>query len=386
MPLPVWSGFASFLWHDGERQAAIRCLRAFVERHGSTDGLVMSSPTLAALPSRTRVPPSPTDRFSSASLPSPAGSSPLAHLSSSFSAAAISDVATAASAAAAASGGAALVSFERALAAKAWLKLGEWQRHVAQEHTSTGRRASGGYSGRDAWGVDVAVHHYGAAVKLNPASYKAWHALALTHFEVVQAAEELAAGTDSVQSPRAAGRRHSQGSHGRRASYAQSGADVRAHVVPAIECFFTSIALGTAHQRSLQDILRLLTLWFQHGGSDGNTDGSSAASGGAGGDGKAAERFDVDPAIMRGLQRTPVDVWLGVIPQLIARIHHPVRSIRTAVCDLLVRIGLVHPQGLCFPLTVASHSRIELQHEGATHVLDEMRRECDALVTQAHLV
>ena len=35
--------------------------------------------------------------------------------------------------------------------------------------------------------------------------------------------------------------------------------------MPAIEAFFRSIALG--EQRKLQDILRLLTLWFQHGGT-----------------------------------------------------------------------------------------------------------------------
>ena len=139
----------------------------------------------------------------------------------------------------------------------------------------------------------------------------------------------------------------------------------KAHIVPAIECFFRSIALGADRGRSLQDILRLLTLWFAHGGD---------------------ADVDVNAAIVLGLERTPIDTWLAVIPQLIARIHNPVRGTRDAVCALLVRLGMAHPQGLCFPLTVASHSNVEMQRAGALHVLDAMRRRFDALVQQAHLV
>ena len=70
--------------------------------------------------------------------------------------------------------------------------------------------------------------------------------------------------------------------------------------------------------------------------------------------------------------------------QLIARIHNPSKEIRDGVSELLVRLGSAHPQGLCFPLTVASHS-----HEksaSANLVLDAMRRQSDTLVQQAHLV
>jgi hypothetical protein len=47
-------------------------------------------------------------------------------------------------------------------------------------------------------------------------------------------------------------------------SSSSSHVDVLApHLRPAIQGFFRSIALG--RDRSLQDILRLLTLWFKHG-------------------------------------------------------------------------------------------------------------------------
>ena len=137
------------------------------------------------------------------------------------------------------------------------------------------------------------------------------------------------------------------------------GTHLRTHLLAAIACFFRSIALGAAANRSLQDILRLLTLWFQHG---------------------ADPELGVHAAILTGLEGTPVDTWLAVTPQLIARINSPSAGIRTAVHDLLVRLGRAHPQGLCFPLTVAAHS-----HAGAGHVLNAMRKHFNALVDQVDL-
>lgn len=47
-----------------------------------------------------------------------------------------------------------------------------------------------------------------------------------------------------------------------------------------------------------QDILRLLTLWFNHGGAP-----------------------DVEAALLEGFGLVSIDTWLVVIPQIIARIH-----------------------------------------------------------------
>jgi hypothetical protein len=57
---------------------------------------------------------------------------------------------------------------------------------------------------------------------------------------------------------------------------------------------------GAAQQRTgrLQDILRLLTLWFSHGSAP-----------------------DVEAALLEGFALLPIDTWLVVIPQIIARIH-----------------------------------------------------------------
>lgn len=75
-------------------------------------------------------------------------------------------------------------------------------------------------------------------------------------------------------------------------------------VAPAIIGFFRSIELGQAPpetqrmgqavRSSLQDILRLLTLWFQHGAAP-----------------------DVEAALADGFSHVNIDTWLVVIPQVL---------------------------------------------------------------------
>lgn len=62
-----------------------------------------------------------------------------------------------------------------------------------------------------------------------------------------------------------------------------------------------SVALGQAagdRTGNLQDILRLLTLWFTWGSAP-----------------------DVEAALQEGFGLVSIDTWLVVIPQIIARIH-----------------------------------------------------------------
>ncbi len=71
------------------------------------------------------------------------------------------------------------------------------------------------------------------------------------------------------------------------------------HVAPAVTAFFRSVALGqsgggeAARGSNLQDILRLLTLWFSHGGAP-----------------------DVERALEQGFGHVSIDTWLVVIPQV----------------------------------------------------------------------
>ena len=70
-----------------------------------------------------------------------------------------------------------------------------------------------------------------------------------------------------------------------------------------------------------QDILRLLTLWFNHGAT-----------------------AEVQMALERGFALVNINTWLVVLPQIIARIHSNNHAVRELIQSLLVRIGQNHPQ------------------------------------------
>ncbi|KAL1521017.1 hypothetical protein AB1Y20_022574 [Prymnesium parvum] len=236
---------------------------------------------------------------------------------------------------------------ELAILAKSWLRYGKWE--LQGDLSVTRASMLSMRSQAESSAMDQALERCANATQLDPTSYKAWHALAMLHFDVVQS--EGVDATETEEEPVV-----------KRSRSSTLGVSlIQSHVVPAVEAFFRSIALG--EQRKLQDILRLLTLWFQHG-SD----------------------MRVDNAMSHGLNITPIDTWLAVMPQIIARIHNPKPTVRQAVLALLERVAQAHPQGLVYPLTVASNSRLELQHRGATQVLDQMRKGYDTLVQQAHLV
>lgn len=65
------------------------------------------------------------------------------------------------------------------LAAKGWIRLGEWERLLLAEE------------GGDFDGVQL-QSHFQRATQLDPSSYLGWHALAMVHFEIAQTREQKA--------------------------------------------------------------------------------------------------------------------------------------------------------------------------------------------------
>ena len=207
------------------------------------------------------------------------------------------------------------VASSPALAAKGWLKLGRWQRAALEAAAPL-----------DSAAAAAVIHSTRRATELAPRSYKAWHARAMINLEAVS-----------------------------------SSTDGRRHVVPAVTGFFRSIALGRDH--ALQDILRLLTLWFKYGSQP-----------------------EVDAAIREGFATMDVGLWLNVVPQIIARLHSPSPPIRHAVHELLRRVARAHPHGLIYPLTVAAKAPEAETRTAAQRLLAQMRLSNDALVSEAELV
>lgn len=212
------------------------------------------------------------------------------------------------------------------LLARCCLKQGEWQIALNQGDWRHDQ-------------VSEILNAYCAATQFNPNWYKAWHAWALANFEIVQS---------KLQDPETGGRL------GARA--------LVEHVIPAIKGFFKSISLSAGS--SLQDTLRLLTLWFSHGGS-----------------------HEVNAAVMEGFSSVSVDTWLEVIPQLIARVNQPNSKVRNAIHHLLGDVGRAHPQALVYPLTVAMKSaQFTRRSKSAGIIMEGMRQHSARLVEQADIV
>ncbi|XXG56788.1 hypothetical protein AAC387_Pa03g4113 [Persea americana] len=138
------------------------------------------------------------------------------------------------------------------------------------------------------------------------------------------------------------------------------------YVVAAVTGYFHSIACAATAKGvddSLQDILRLLTLWFNHGATS-----------------------EVQLALQKGFSHVNIDTWLVVLPQIIARIHSNNHAVRELIQSLLVRIGRTHPQALMYPLLVACKSISSLRKAAAQEVVDKVRQHSGVLVDQAQLV
>ncbi|KAF2280167.1 phosphatidylinositol 3-kinase tor2 [Westerdykella ornata] len=212
------------------------------------------------------------------------------------------------------------------LLAKCYLKQGEWQtflHHSEWDHDD----------------VHEILSAYAAATRYNQNWYKAWHSWALANFEVVNNITSKA-DRETTEVPSNV---------------------VHDHVVPAIHGFFKSIALSSSS--SLQDSLRLLTLWFSHGGLP-----------------------EVNRTISEGTKTVPIDTWLEVIPQLLARINQPNPTVRQSIHQLLIEVGKAHPQALIFPLTVSMKSDVSRRQRSARELMEAMREHSPKLVEQADLV
>jgi FKBP12-rapamycin complex-associated protein len=136
------------------------------------------------------------------------------------------------------------------------------------------------------------------------------------------------------------------------------------YVIEAIKGFVKSIVLGQGQPVAnlLQDILRLITLWFSYGMKKG-----------------------VLQILEAELEKVSPDNWLGVIPQLIARIHIKSPEISGSLRKLLIKVAGAHPQALVCPISVALNTNDHQQKIVSSEVLREVRKNRKELVEDATL-
>jgi FKBP12-rapamycin complex-associated protein len=105
--------------------------------------------------------------------------------------------------------------------------------------------------------------------------------------------------------------------------------------VNAVKGLMRAMSLGTRMFSSsvAQDMLCILSIWFRY-----------------------CKVPDVSAALEAGLSTVHLDNWLGVLPQLIARIDYPEPNARRLLHELLGRLGVRHAQALVYPLSVALKS------------------------------
>jgi FKBP12-rapamycin complex-associated protein len=211
---------------------------------------------------------------------------------------------------------------------------------------------------------------YSDAIRYDEKSYKAWHAWAMMNVAAVKSMSDISVNTTAEPSSEPWATSHSL-------CREPSWNLVLDHVMSALRGFFLSITLGGGHMEegSLQDLLRLLTLWFRYGGE-----------------------AKIDEVLNEGFALVHIDTWLHVLPQIIARVHAPEPRVRSAVQRLLLSVGRVHPQALIYPVAVASQearSRNRASSASASpdtgvflaeNILTLMRSHSDVLVEQTLLV
>ncbi|KAJ3394189.1 phosphatidylinositol kinase- protein kinase tor1 [Entophlyctis sp. JEL0112] len=203
------------------------------------------------------------------------------------------------------------------LLARCYLKLGEWQQSLEEDLTDVV--------------IPEILRAFLAATHCDRLWYKAWHNWALANFEALSY-------------------------HSQSAGSLQPQILID-YVVPSVQGFFQSVALSKGN--SLQDTLRLLTLWFKYGYLE-----------------------EVNFAISEGFGSVSIDTWLQVIPQLIARIHTSSMNVRKLLHQLLCDVGRAHPQALVWSLTVASKSQSSSRIKAAISIMDKMRSHSGNLVEQ----
>ncbi|CAF0752879.1 unnamed protein product [Brachionus calyciflorus] len=225
--------------------------------------------------------------------------------------------------------------------AKCNLKLGQWKYDLDGLTENT---------------IPDIIKHYKVAKENNQSSYKAWQAWAYANYEALQFYKN-----------------NGQISEEQKSNF----------VKRAIKGFFTCIRLCTQvdnfETNSLQDTLRLLTLWFDYCNSQ-----------------------DIYDSLNEGIKQTPIEIWLKVIPQLIARIDTNKQFVARLIHNLLIEFGRVHPQALVYRLILASNcnnrtNRLYSHHPGfndqnnsnrnvASLILQSLKESNNTLVEQAKLV
>lgn len=136
-------------------------------------------------------------------------------------------------------------------------------------------------------------------------------------------------------------------------------------MVAAVKGFVRAICLGTKRWSAFvqQDLLNFLTCLFRYG-----------------------EIPEVASTVKFEINSIALEAWLGVLPQLLARIHIKLPSIRSSLHPLLISFCEKHPQALIYPLSVLLKSPVQERKEAAESLMTSLKQHSFVLVEEALMV
>jgi len=208
------------------------------------------------------------------------------------------------------------------LSVASWLELGDWKRQ-----------------GQSSKKVDEVARTFGLATYQHATShencgYQAWHKWGAMNYQLI-------------------GREN------------QSSALSVSHIEAAVIGFVCAINVGTRKWSASvqQDLLNLLTCLFKHGAQK-----------------------EVAVMLAKSFESIRVEAWLGVLPQMLARIHITDPNIRSVLHPLLAHLGETHPQALMYPLSVLLNSPFAERKASAQRLMRSLQKHSSALVEEAQMV
>lgn len=235
--------------------------------------------------------------------------------------------------------------YDSDLRVKCWNKLGEWK--IAQ--SPPGIPLTGSLQ-----------HEILVAFKRSTAftsqGYRSWHNWALINFRLAQQCD------DSKQNVLSA---YNFGSFTNQRRPSNVPSTLQNHVATAVHAFINAICLGSKRWSASvqQDLLNFLTCLFRYG-----------------------ESREVASVISSEVGSVPLEAWLGVLPQLLARIQINSPIVRSILHPLLVRLGQKHPQALMYPLSVLVKSPVDERKAAAHSLMNSLKKHAYALVEDALMV
>jgi FKBP12-rapamycin complex-associated protein len=229
-------------------------------------------------------------------------------------------------------------SDDTSLRSSCWLELGEWK---IEQIASPGSHIP------EPLQMDV-LCAFKRSTLFDGSGYRTWHSWALLNFRIALQLNE-----------------RDESNAGARRRDAPWSTAQRNHVVTAIKGFVNAISLGTKRWSASvqQDMLNLLTCLFKYG-----------------------EQPGIAAVINEGVEIVAIEAWLGVLPQLLARIHIKNPAVRSVLHPLLVRLGEKHPQALMYPLSVLLKSPVVERKSAAESLMNSLKAHSSALVEEALMV